>query len=55
MWPQAAFLINGAITSPATGSITFRQPFLSYMQNFIKIGGAVLEKSADEILTLCNF
>ena len=26
-----------------------------YMQSFIKIRGAVLEKNADKIMTLCNF
>ena len=55
MWPQAAFLINGAITRPATGSITFGQPYPNYMQSFIKIRGAVLEKNADKIMTMCNF
>ena len=53
--PPAAFLSNRAITRPASGTITFRQPCLSYMQSFIKIGGAVLEKNANRILTLCNF
>ena len=53
--PSAAFLLNGAITRPATGSITFRQPYRSYMQSFVKIGVLVLEKNADEIMTLCNF
>ena len=53
--PPAAFLLNGAITIPATGSITFGQPFRSYMQSFIKIRGAVLEKNADKAMTLCNF
>ena len=51
----AAFLLNRAITRPASGSITFEQPFPSYMQNFIKIGGAVLEKNTNRILTLRNF
>ena len=55
MWPQAAFLINGAITRPATGSITFGQPYPNYMQSFIRFCGVVLEKNANEILTLCNF
>ena len=55
MWPQAAFLINGAITRPATGSITFGQPYPNYMQSFIKIRGAVLEKSGIKTMTLCNF
>ena len=53
--PPAAFLLNGAITRPATGSITFGQPFPSYMQSFIKIGVLVLEKSGNKIMTLCNF
>ena len=53
--PPAAFLINGAITRPATGTITFGQPFPSYMQSFIKIRGAVLEKNANKAMTLCNF
>ena len=53
--PPAAFLLNGAITRPATGSITFGQPFLSYMQSFIKIRGADLEKNADDTMTLRNF
>ena len=53
--PPAAFLLNGAITRPATGSITFRQPYRSYMQSFVKIGVLVLEKNADETMTLCNF
>ena len=53
--PPAAFLLNGAITRPATGSITFRQPFPSYMQSFIKIGVLVLEKNGNKTMTLCNF
>ena len=53
--PPAGFFFNGAITRPATGSITFRQPFPSYMQSFIKIGVLVLEKNGNEIMTLCNF
>ena len=53
--PPAAFLLNGAITRPATGSITFEQPFRGYMQSFIKIRGTVLEKNADNAMTLCNF
>ena len=53
--PPAAFLINGAITRPATGSITFGQPYPNYMQSFIKIHGAVLEKNADNTMTLRNF
>ena len=51
----AAFLLNGAITRPASGTITFGQPCLNYMQSFIKIGGAVLEKNANRILTMRNF
>ena len=51
----AAFLLNGAITRPATGSITFGQPFPSYMQSFIKIGVLVVEKSGNKTMTLCNF
>ena len=47
--------MNGAITRPSTITKTFRQPYPSYMQSFIKICGAVLEKSADKIMTLCNF
>ena len=53
-WPLADFLLNGAITRPA-GSINFGQEFPSYMQSFIKIRGAVLEKNADDTMTLCNF
>ena len=53
--PPAAFILNGAITRPATGFITFRQPFPSYMQRFIKIDELVLEKNGNEIMTLCNF
>ena len=53
--PPAAFLLNEAITRPASGTITFGQTCLSYMQSFIKIGGAVLEKNADRTMTLCNF
>ena len=53
--PPAAFLIIGAITRPATGSITFRQPYPNYMQSFIKIRGAVLQKNGNKTLTLCNF
>ena len=52
---EAAFFLNGAIPRPATGSITFGQPFPSYMQSFIKIRGAVLEKNADDTMTLRNF
>ena len=48
------FLLNRAITRPATGSMTIRQPFPSYMQSFIKIRGAVLEKNANKTITLCN-
>ena len=53
--PPAAFLLNRAITRPATGSITFRQPFPNYMQNFIKIGGAVFEKNGNDTMILCTF
>ena len=53
--PSAAFLLNGPITRPATITITFGQPYPSYMQSFIKIRGAVLEKSAVKKMTLCNF
>ena len=53
--PEAAFLLNGAITRPATITITFTQTYPRYMQSFIKIHGAVLEKSAIKIMTLCNF
>ena len=47
--------MNRAITRPATGSITFRQPYQSYMQSFVKIGVLVLEKNANETMTLRNF
>ena len=53
--PPAAFLLNGAIPRPATITKTFTQTYPSYMQSFIKIRGAVLEKSAVKIMTLCNF
>ena len=53
--PPAAFLLNKAITRPARGHKTFGQTCPSYMQSFIKIGVLVLEKSADKIMTLCNF
>ena len=53
--PPAAFLLNGAITRPATGTITFGQPFPSYIKSFIKIRGVVLEKNANKAMTLCNF
>jgi len=53
--PPAAFLLNGAITRGANGTKTFRQTYPSYMQSFIKIGGAVLEKSVIKIMTMCNF
>ena len=52
--PLAAFLLNWAIIRPATCSITFGQPFPSYMQSFIKIRGAVLEKNANKTMTLYN-
>ena len=47
--------MNRAITRPATITKTFTQTYPSYMQSFIKIRGAVLEKSAVKIMTLCNF
>ena len=53
--PPAAFIINGAITRGAKGHKTFGQTCPSYMQSFIKIRGAVLEKSGIKIMTLCNF
>ena len=53
--PEAAFLLNGAVTRDASGLTFFRQSYPSYMQSFIKIGGAVLEKNEHEIMTLCNF
>ena len=53
--PPAAFLTNGAITRGANGTKTFPWTYPSYMQSFIKIRGAVLEKNAHKILTLCNF
>ena len=55
MRPPAAFLTNGAITRGANGTKTFPWTYPSYMQSFIKIRGAVLEKSAVKIMTLCNF
>ena len=53
--PPAAFLLNGAITRGASGLTFFTHSCPSYMQSFIKIGGAVLEKNANMIMTLCNF
>ena len=53
--PPAAFLLNGAITRGANGTKTFPWTYPNYMQSFIKIRGAVLEKNADKIMTLCNF
>ena len=53
--PPAAFLLNGAITRGASGLTFFTHSCPSYMQSFIKIGGAVLEKNEHEIMTLCNF
>ena len=53
--PRAAFLLNRAITRPATITKTFGQPYPSYMQSFIKICSAVLEKSGIKILTMHNF
>ena len=49
------FFLNGAITRCASGLTFFRQSYPSYMQSFIKIGGAVLEKNEHNIMTLCNF
>ena len=49
------WLLKGAITRPATITKTFTQTYPSYMQNFIKIRGAVLEKSGIKIMILCNF
>ena len=54
-WPSAAFLLNGAITRGASGLTFFRQSYPSYIQSFIKIGGAVLEKNEHKIMTLRNF
>ena len=53
--PPAAFLLNGAITRPATITKTFTQTYPSYMQSFIKIGVLVLEKSPVKKMTLRNF
>ena len=53
--PPAAFLLKGAITRGASSQKTFGQTCPSYMQSFIKIGGAVLEKNANRTMTLCNF
>ena len=53
--PPAAFLLNGAITRPATITKTFPWTYPSYMQSFIKIRGAVLEKNGFKTMTLCNF
>ena len=53
--PPAAFLLNRAITGPAASTKTFTQTSRSYMQSFIKIHGAVLEKNCNKIMTLCNF
>ena len=53
--PPAAFLLNEAITRPTTITKTFGQPNPSYMQSFIKIRGAVLEKNGNNTMTLCNF
>ena len=47
--------MNGAITRGASGLTFFTHSCPSYMQSFIKIGGAVLEKNEHEIMTLCNF
>ena len=54
-WPPANFLLNGAVTRPATITKTFTQTYPSYTQSFIKIGVLVLEKSGIKIMTLCNF
>ena len=53
--PPAAFLINGAITRGASGTKTFPWTYPSYMQSFIKIRGAVIEKNGIKIMILCNF
>ena len=52
--PPAAFLLNRAITRHATITKTFRQTYPSYMQSFVKIRGAVLEKSGIKTMTLCK-
>ena len=53
------FLLLARLRRPAaTITKTFTQTYPSqarYMQSFIKIHGAVLEKSAIKIMTLCNF
>ena len=49
------FFLNGALTRGASGHTFFRQTYPSYMQSFIKIRGAVLEKSGIKIMILCNF
>ena len=49
-----AFLLKRAITRHATDSITSELPCQSYMQNFIKIGVASVEKNMNKFLTLCN-
>ena len=49
------FFLNGAITRGANGTKTFPWTYPNYMQSFIKIRGAVLEKNADKIMTMCNF
>ena len=53
--PRAAFLLNRAITRSATITKTFGQPYPSYMKSFIKIRGAVLEKSDHKTMALYNF
>ena len=55
MRPPAAFLLNKAITRPASGHKTFGQTCPSYMHSFIKIGVLVLEKNVNNTITLCNF
>ena len=52
---KARLFLNGAITRGVSSLTFFRQSYPSYMQSFIKIGGAVLEKNAHKTMTLCNF
>ena len=55
---SAAFLLNGAITRSVNGTKTFPWTCPTYMQSFIKIGGAVLEKNwknCNKTMILCNF
>ena len=53
--PPAAILINRAITRGASGTKTFPWTYSSYMQSFIKIRGAVLEKNDNKTKILYNF